>query len=369
MANNDGVKSNNDDGSSLRDAIEAAFKEHERAAEPKEAEPVKKTSEKPLAKADDAEPKAGVTPDDEPKRGAGPSEPEKAEKAAEPGETKPEPTKAEPEPPVEPPPASWRPEERTEWAKLPPSARAAVLRRESEIARAMQQSADARTFAKEFEKVVEPYKLLFARYGVSNPLSAIDALLQTRAALELGTPDQKAQLVANIVHNFGVDIEKLDAALVAPRPAAPPTPPPMPDYRSDPQLAPLFSLAEAIKERQRERMEKEMAEVERLPHFEELRDSMADIIEAASKNGRRIGVRQAYDAALALRPDLKPATPQPSSAPATPPSVSEAAAILARSRTAASSVAGAPKGSPRPQPQTLREELEAAYDEMLARGR
>jgi hypothetical protein len=77
-------------------------------------------------------------------------------------------------------------------------------------------------------------------------------LLATRAALEVGTPTQKAQLVANLIHQFGVDIASLDNFL-ANGPAAQPQQAPAVqpqnyfDPTQHPALQPLFSLAEQFK--------------------------------------------------------------------------------------------------------------------------
>lgn len=265
------------------------------------------------------------------------------------------------------PPASWKPTEKAEWDKVPPTVREAVLRREQETSRALNQSAEARKFVQSFEQAITPFRPLMDAYGVRNPVEAIVPLLQTRAALEVGTPTQKAQLVANLIHQFGVDIATLDNFLANGPQQAAQAPPVQPqqasfDPRTLPELQPLFSLAEQFKSYQAQKAEAEIAKVADLPHFDTVREDMADILERAAAQGKSVSLEVAYRRAVAMNPDLE----IPAAAPAQPTAISpsEAAAILARSRKAASSVAGAPKVAPTGKPSSLREQIAAAMEEV-----
>ena len=260
-------------------------------------------------------------------------------------------------------PASWKPAEKAEWAKVPESVRAAVMRRETETSRALSQSAEARKFTQRFEETVNPYRPLMDAYGVKDPVEAIGPLLATRAALEVGTPTQKAQLVANLIHQFGVDIASLDNFLAngpAPAPQAPPVQPQNYfDPTQHPALQPLFSLAEQFKGYQQQKVEAAVAEVSSLEHFDAVREDMADVLERAHKAGRLMTMQEAYSRAVAMNPDIEPVARQPTAV-----TTSEAAAILAKSRKAASSVSGAPKVTPSAKPTSLREQIAAAMDEV-----
>jgi hypothetical protein len=85
---------------------------------------------------------------------------------------------------------------------------------------------------------------------------------------------------------------------------------------------------------------------------------MADIMARAAEKHRTITIKQAYDWALAQSEYATAPVTQ------TTPNVtpSEAAAILARSRKAASSVTGAPSTTPGKKPTTLRDQIASAME-------
>jgi hypothetical protein len=257
------------------------------------------------------------------------------------------------------PPRSWSAEAKAAFAALPEPVKHDVLRREKEISQGLEQAAPARKHYESFQEVVKPFQPLFDAYGVTDPLPAIRQLLTTRAALEIGTPEQKAQLLANLVHEFGIDVQQLDAHLVKRGPVKQFTPAratPRPDYKQDPALAPLYALAEQFKQAQVQKAEGEVAKIETMPHFEELREDIADVVEAFAANGKTISLESAYKRALAMNPSLEPA---PSAVPQI--TKSQAAAILA-SRNAASSISGTPRTGATPTPTDRRSQIAAAWE-------
>jgi hypothetical protein len=112
------------------------------------------------------------------------------------------------------PPASWNPLAREKWAGVDPEIRNEVHRREREMQTVLQQGAQARNFIQSFENVVRPYEV-FIRQENSNPLQAVQNLMQTAATLRVGTPQDKVSMIAGMIQNFGVDIAQLDSALAA----------------------------------------------------------------------------------------------------------------------------------------------------------
>lgn len=257
-------------------------------------------------------------------------------------------------------PASWTNEERAAWGAVSPAAQKAILRREGEMQRAFQTSSASRKRVEQFDALAEPYKPLLNRYGVTLE-QALPPLLATRAALEVGTPDQKAELVANICADYGIPLELLDTALAARFQNGVPQQhqiPVQPDLSNNPALAPLFAIAAQIKERQQASAIEAVAEVQTLPHYEEVRFTMADLLEKAKEHGKSLDLKTAHR----LASELHGFGTQTAQQAAT--TVSEAAAILARSRNAASSVSGAPVATaPRkPGEGTIRDEIESLYD-------
>lgn len=257
-------------------------------------------------------------------------------------------------------PASWKAEEKAAWATVPQQARAAIMRREQETQRVLSATADARRLQSDFQQAIHPFMPLMEAHGVA-PIPAIVGLLQMRAALEVGSKEQKAQLVSNLVRQFGVDINALDGFLSSSHGQPPVAPPTRVDPRSIPELAPLFSLAEQVSAAQAAKLDTQFEPIEKLPHYETVRETMADLMEAAAMRGKTMTLQNAYNLACGLDPAL--AGTQPTAGNTT--STSEAAAILARSRKAASSVAGAPKTSPTAKPTDRRAQIEAAFDQVI----
>lgn len=252
-------------------------------------------------------------------------------------------------------PASWKAEEKAAWATVPATARAAIMRREQETQRVLSVSAEARKLQQDFQQIVHPFIPLMEHHGVQ-PLQAITTLLHIRGALEVGDPDQKAAIMANLIKQFGVDIGKLDERLVSGKSVNIDQQPARIDPRTIPEFAPLFGLAEQVKAAQAAKLDSQFGEIEALPHYEAVRQDMADIMESFAHRGKTITLKKAYDLAVAADSELAPVTAAPAQT-----TVSDAAAILARSRGAASSVAGAPKTSPTAKPTDRRSQIEAAF--------
>lgn len=263
-----------------------------------------------------------------------------------------------PTPPADttPAPVSWSTEERAAWATVPKPARDAIMRREGEMNRALQASSSARQRVAALESIAAPYKPLLDSYGVQVE-QVIPSLLATRAALEVGTPQQKAQLVANLCADFGIDIQVLDNALSSRYANGTPTPqygggpPAMQSLQNHPDLQGLFGLAAQFKEAQTARAREVIATVEAQPHYEAVRFTMADLIDKAKEVGKTLDINVAYNLAAQMHGYA--------AAPAPQGSVSDAARTLANARRAASSVGGAPRPSPgtKPGEGSLRDEL------------
>lgn len=272
-------------------------------------------------------------------------------------ETKPEETTTtEPRPSVR-APESWKPQAREHWAKLPADVQQEVARREREITITLQQTAQQRKLAEHFTESIRPFEAMI-RAENRDPVTAASELFATAAMLRMGTPVQKAQLVANMVKNFGISIDALDAALVGEQ---------IPDEDSklqrllDQRLQPVNEFINEVKSLKQQRMESAGAEVQTEiqrfaedpsnEFFEDVRNDMADLMEVASRSGRKITLKQAYDRAVALNPEISQLLEQ------------RKAAEVAKKRAAASSLPGSPppQGGPKPGSGSLRDDLENAF--------
>lgn len=109
-------------------------------------------------------------------------------------------------------PQSWKPGAREAWAQLPPDVRAEVHRREKEVARTVQETTQARQVMQHVSHMQQSYAPALQAEGV-DVLTASANLMQLASRLRFGTPPEKAMLAAQIIRNYGVDVNALADAL------------------------------------------------------------------------------------------------------------------------------------------------------------
>lgn len=202
------------------------------------------------------------------------------------------------------PPASWSPTAREEWAKVPETVRATIAKREKEIQTTMQESAQARQLAQSFNQMVQPFQGMFAAQGATNAVHGVEQVLHSVAQLQGGTPAAKAAAAAQIIKQFGVGIRELDDALVGNAQAQPPA-----DPRFDELQTKYDSLASRLQANDNEVQQQINIETNKFlgekPFANDLRVTMADFMDLASRQGQKLTLQEAYDRALATRPDIQ----------------------------------------------------------------
>jgi hypothetical protein len=265
------------------------------------------------------------------------------------------------------PPQSWTPAEREHWGKMPKEAQAAVQRRELEVQQVLSRSADSRKFQDQFVKTVQPYAHLI-RAQNSHPLQAVNNLMQTAAGLMTGNQPQKAAIVAEIIANYGVDIQTLDDVL-SKRPVQQGKAPnelPAPVAEALRPIHEFMSRAEQARSQQIQHIQADAVTVvekfgETAPFFDDLREDMADIMEVAASRGKILTVEQAHARALAMNPEIQAIVAQRAKAA----KLNSDPAKLARARKAGSSIKGAPANGAGggAKPNSRRAALSEAWDD------
>ncbi len=274
------------------------------------------------------------------------------------------------------PPVAWKPATKEQWSKLPAEVRAEVNRREREMQERLNQTDKIQKFAQDFAQIVDPYKHLIAQSG-STPLRAVENLMRTAGRLQTGTPEQRAQVVAEIIGNYGIDIATLDRVLSGVVKDGR-VPSQQPVAEAPPQWAkPMFDFMQNIQMQQqahqirmKEQVTTEIDKIAEKPFFEDVREDMADIMELAEKRGVQLTLEQAYEKAIKQNDEISRILAQRKAAEQARSPVSEAAATLARARKAASTVSGAPTSTNiagRTAPKTRREALEQAWEDATSR--
>lgn len=89
-----------------------------------------------------------------------------------------------------------------------------------------------------------------------------------------------------------------------------------------------------------------MAENPKFPHFETVRQDMADIVEISAKRGVYLSLEQAYDKAILLNPEVSTQVATQKAAEAKKASATAANAAAQKALNASVSVGGAPGGVP-----------------------
>jgi hypothetical protein len=209
-------------------------------------------------------------------------------------------------------PQSWKPQIREHWATLPTEVREEIIRRESQVQAALADSAEARDVVAQFLDTISPYEA-FIRAENSDPFSAIRYMMDTAVALRTSPPQSKAQLVANIIKQYGVDIGMLDAALVGQAPAYDPN---IQHFQQmlEKELAPIRNmmgqLGQVAGRRQHEVEARASSDVETFSaapgheFYEDVRETMADLLDVATRRGITMSLQDAYDKACAMDPSI-----------------------------------------------------------------
>ena len=264
-------------------------------------------------------------------------------------------------------PASWKKEAKGEWAALPLQARQEIHRREMEVQRVLNETAPIRQEVQQFRETVTPFMARIQSLGVT-PHQAVGELLKADYALATGTPAQKAQFIDKLLQDYGVDINELDSAIArrlgggqqTAQVNAPQFDPNQITQLVQQQLS--QALAPIYQQRQQEQQQiiqnaemtvEQMALDPKYPHFETVRQDMADLMEINARRGIYISVQEAYNKATGMNTELS-----------TMQQATQLNQRAQRAAAAAASVSGSPVGGGNQVHSSegnLRADLEAAF--------
>jgi len=208
--------------------------------------------------------------------------------------------------------------------------------------------------------VLQPYSQLFAMNG--GPQNILPGLLQSASMLQMGSAPQKAQTVANIIKQFGVDIATLDSLLAGEQPSGQSS---QLEQLLDQRLQPIQQVLGQFQQQQatqaQQQQQRVISDVEMFASdpknefYNDVRADMADILDMAANRGRPMTLQDAYDRACQIHPQVS----QIIAARGNQQRVNS-------KRTAASSLRGGPGGSPGAPAigDSVREAVEAAWDQV-----
>jgi hypothetical protein len=261
-------------------------------------------------------------------------------------------------------PAGWNAAEREAFKVWPKELQETAIRRERDYAVAIQKHAEGARFGQQVQQRIAPFVQPILAQG-GDPLQTMESLFRTAYTLDSGTPQQKAALVAQILNGYGVDLDLVNAQL------GPGTAQPQAQH-VDPDTLVRQTEERVMRTLQQQRMqsmvERETAAMEDFAasheHFEDVRETMADLLDVAAKRGKKLTPEEAYTRACSLDPTVSGILEQRKAAA----QANASQASTQRSRDAASSIRGQPTGgSPTPQSNGLRGDIEAAWGELSGR--
>lgn len=223
-------------------------------------------------------------------------------------------------------PQALSPALREDWSRMSPAGQEALLKREGEVSQALRATAQARKFEQQFAAVLKPY----AGKLTAPPLERVGSLLQTADRLENGTPEEKVELLAQMIQGFGVDVGLLDGRLTSGQPM----PAPYRDPRVDVLEQRLEQMTRGTQEQKMRAAESTLQAFARThPHFEQVRGRMATIFEALLREeGVEPDLETVYNTACWSHPEISKAMQGQVQAQGT------ASAATQRARAAGSSV-------------------------------
>lgn len=219
-------------------------------------------------------------------------------------ETPPDPTPTEAPSPVRRAPSSWKPAAQEAFLKadrgeaLTPEEikllTAEAERRESDFHRGVSEFKSHSERAKAYDQAVAPYQQHLQSLGVDAP-TAISALMRADVILRTSDPATKQQYFRQLAQQYGVDLNQQVP-------------------QADPQTQFLMSQLNQLRQQQEmwhnqfQRQEQSRAQQELSqfatadkPHFEALRNDMADLLES----GKATSLEDAYDKAAWMHPEVR----------------------------------------------------------------
>lgn len=197
------------------------------------------------------------------------------------------------------PPKGLSPEAREAWKDAPEAIRKDIQnweKRQNDLAAKF--SEDAKR-AQAMDATLQPFNQFFQQNGGAQ--NVLPGLLQTGMALQYSSPEDRAQLFANLLQQFPADIERLDALLSQGRPE-PKFDPSQIQQMIDQRLG---QFQNQQYEQSANQTLQQFASDPKNEFFQDVKGEMANIIDAAVANGREMPLEEAYKIAVNMRDDIQ----------------------------------------------------------------
>lgn len=268
-------------------------------------------------------------------------------------------------------PQSWNAQEAAHWDKTPAEVREAVMRREVEVNRALQESASARNGLQQLQTTIAPYIPNVNAANGGDVIGSIKTFFDYDNRMRHGTQIEKAKAVTALIKGYGIDIGTLDTELAGAQ--HDPQQVNQGAYQQElaRQLAPMREFMSAQQQREQAAQQYAITQIDqgvtafasdpKNAHYAAVREDMADLLELATNRGRTLTLQQAYDQACLLNPAIRSMVDAARAAAANPAQAAQ------RARAAAVGVknaprAGAPAATTAPDKRGRADDVRAAFD-------
>lgn len=220
-------------------------------------------------------------------------------------ETPPEPEQT-PEIPQKRAPSSWKKEAQEIYLKadrgeaLTPeeikTLTAEAERRENDFHKGLSEFQGHSQRAKAYDQAIAPYQQHLQNLGVDAP-TAISALMRADYTLRTSDPQTKAQYFQNLAREYGIDLQGLSN----PQPQDPNTQYLLQQVNNLREQQQMWQNQVAQQEQARVSQEIQGFATADRPHFDAVRNEMADLLET----GKATNLQEAYEMAIWMKADIR----------------------------------------------------------------
>lgn len=196
--------------------------------------------------------------------------------------------------PRAPKPSSWKKDYEEDWGKLDPKMQDYINQREQEYAKGVS------TYKSQWDNAAPIYQAMaehvlpdLQQHGIA-PQQWIQDVSQAHKTLTYGSPQEKAQTLMRLAHNYGVDLGQFAGMQVDPNYSA-----------IAHELAQLKNQWTGFQTRQQQQEQASIqSEIDQFKqdaqHFEAVRETMAGLLQSGVAND----LKSAYDKAIRLHDDI-----------------------------------------------------------------
>jgi hypothetical protein len=243
---------------------------------------------------------------------------------------------------------------REDWGNWSKGAQDAWVGREAAFEKKIQENANNARMGSEMMQAIQPFQAAL-QMEANSPQEAMANMARTIGVMRQGTPQEKANFLAQTINHYGVDVNMLDTALTGVLSG-------QPQQQAEPQQQ--FHDPRVDQLLQQQQLQQAQSVGNEIQQFQaggnefmqdqSVRNDMADILDAATAKGQQMDIGRAYQIACQMNPQVQGVMQQRKL-------TSNANAVVDK-KNAASSVSGAPSGSGLAAPDSMRGAIEQAWD-------